>query len=478
MASDSFFDVAGERFFSVFAYSNRRIYESALYIIREEYAESDQNCIMRSRISELLQRYLLPSISSGDFSEEESEYGILDEDELKNKISYIIRNLIKAGWLDEMPTDELENGLIMPPHANLILKNMLSTASRRGPQYESQAYTIYSVLSNAYQEKSGQSMIAALDSAYDDTVNLRDSLRFNINAMRRVGQKILEREEADDIYASFRKDFQEKIVEEYINPLVSMKNQKWYEQKILNILNEWYYSDMSFFLFEQRVRLITSDEESFKKRCAEIRLQLRKTIEYYSQLEKLTSLMYATQEKIMQQSLLRLRYRLSHGSGDDMLTLVNNLLATLKDESDTPFGLRIFSLLSSSWNFSSTSLVDSASFYTLPLEDGDEKSTSLKTPPVMDDEEKERKIEEFYDKIEINYDDSVVMRAFSDGVKEVRASDLKIDSTDEYSSLLYAAVRGLDEDAPYESIWDDAMEEIEISGFKVTNYHFRLREKR
>lgn len=179
----------------------------------------------------------------------------------------------------------------------------------------------------------------------------------------------------------------------------------------------------------------------------------------------------------MQQSLIRLRYRLSHSGGDDMLSLVNNLLATLKDEPDSAFGLRIFSQLSASWNFTSITYADSASFYTPQSDDGEDSNEPLSPPPEMDESERQKSLEDFYDNIESGYDDSVVMNAFKAGKKEVRASELEINTVEEYSALLYAAVRGLDDDAPYESIWDDAFEEIEKNGFTVTNYRFRLREK-
>lgn len=478
MPVNSFFDTAPERFFSPFASPNRRIYEAAMYILREEYSVSEDMCLLRTRITSLLASSLPDSLQSGDFTEDENEYGRLDEDEIRNRIYYVIRNLIRAGWLEEMVTDKLEEAYYIPPYANSILKGMLSIADKRSPRYESLAYTIYSVLSKADEEKNGQSMIAALDSAFEDTVTLQESLRTNINTMRRAGRMITLKEDADDIYAAFREEFQHKIVEEYINPLISMKNQKWYENRILNILGEWFYNDYSFFLIEQRLKTLAPDEETFQKERAAIREKLQKTIDYYKHLSPLTTLMYSTQEKIMQQSLLRLKYRFTHGSGDDMLTLVNGILQTLKNEGESEFGRKLFAALSESWNFTSASYADTASLYSNVRDDSEDGENIMTPRPLPDEKQRAESLADFYSNIEEGYDDRIVIDALEKAPSSgVRASEMEINNIDDYSALLYAAVRGLSDDSPYESVWDEGFEEVEKGGFIITDYLFRMRKK-
>jgi len=191
-------------------------------------------------------------------------------------------------------------------------------------------------------------------------------------------------------------------------------------------------------------------------------------MELYRQLKPLSELMHKTHERIMEQCLVRIKYRFYHGSGDDMLTLMNNILSLLFVK-ESEFSHKFFAKLSSSWNLADISLVNSEALYSFPLsEDG--KNEDFLAPRKSEDGKME--LEAFFSRLDSGVNDAFILSHFIKGQREIEAKDIPLKSEEDYSALLYAAIRGLAEDAPYEALWPEDMECVDNNGFVITNYRF------
>ena len=89
---------------------------------------------------------LEPVVASGDFSEEEKEYGTADD--ISSKVSIIIRRLIECGWIqiEYASSSSFNENVIIPDYAATMIDALYAMMNETHLEYNGFVFSTYAVL--------------------------------------------------------------------------------------------------------------------------------------------------------------------------------------------------------------------------------------------------------------------------------------------------------------------------------------------
>lgn len=190
------FNVIPDNLFSILSSKNKNIYVEALFVLRKAFKQ--EMLISKTDLVAMLIDNLDNMMFDMDFSEEIEpiEDGSLAEGKSFGSLSatahFLLRRLRDTGWVDvEYQVDSFEESITLPEYSVKIINLLFSLTEERVAEYNSHAYSAYSDLRTADQERD-EYMFTALTSAYDKTMLLIDELKTLHNNIRRYHQALNE----------------------------------------------------------------------------------------------------------------------------------------------------------------------------------------------------------------------------------------------------------------------------------------------
>ncbi|MCL6626094.1 Wadjet anti-phage system protein JetA family protein [Alicyclobacillus shizuokensis] len=255
------FDIVPDNLFSILAAPNRRVYFRALMVLRDCYQREVQfrrTDLVTYLISQLEEDLAAVSFNedvnladAGALAGEVEAYGEAvaadpaqaasepGASSVSGRAHTLVRKLIDAGWLAPITeADSLEETLIVPEYASILLDAFADIVDPPDRRYNAFVYSIYSTLRTANEDRD-EFMLQALQSAYDNTVALRESLRSLLHNIHLYYQKLQDRKEIRELLEEHFDEYQVGVALKVYHPLKTVDSVYRFRPRILQVLRSW-----------------------------------------------------------------------------------------------------------------------------------------------------------------------------------------------------------------------------------------------
>ena len=271
-------------FFSILASPNRELYWTALVTLHH-LLEYDLNIPVEDYCIALGDTLSYMELTAEDALDEEEQRLIRQPN---GKVRWIIHRLKRAGWLDTEYQDGTFEEVVAPrDYADQMIRLLLALEQAETKEYNSLVFSTYSVLKQAYEEKSDHMYDALLTARRNTTELLQDlkSLYHNIRYYHQIiGQAVDVNQLLHDYYDEYK-----GMLDRIYHPIKTMDSLPHYRQPILDILNALLVDDEIMERAVGRMVQLHPDEDP---------VEARRTLDYYIQ-ELLSS--YSNVEDILRQ---------------------------------------------------------------------------------------------------------------------------------------------------------------------------------
>ena len=234
------FDILPENLFSILSSPNKRIYINALFVIKECFSQEmslpkDEVAIsITSKMEdELLQ-----------MQNEEIEEKV--DNSLTERAYFILRRLKWAGWIEtEIQDSNFREDIIIPDYAIDILNLLYALTHKKNLEYNSYAYATYSALRVALMEKERSQLYNATLSAYENSINLINSLKSLHHNLGRYYRQITNLQEINSILEEHFDNYKE-YVDRIYHPLKTEDPVNMYKIPIRKMIDRMIGEDETF----------------------------------------------------------------------------------------------------------------------------------------------------------------------------------------------------------------------------------------
>ena len=234
------FDILPENLFSILSSPNKRIYINALFVIKECFSQEmslpkDEVAIsITSKMEdELLQ-----------MQNEEIEEKV--DNSLTERAYFILRRLKWAGWIEtEIQDSNFREDIIIPDYAIDILNLLYALTHKKNLEYNSYAYATYSALRVALMEKERSQLYNATLSAYENSINLINSLKSLHHNLGRYYRQITNLQEINSILEEHFNNYKE-YVDRIYHPLKTEDPVNMYKIPIRKMIDRMIGEDETF----------------------------------------------------------------------------------------------------------------------------------------------------------------------------------------------------------------------------------------
>ena len=187
-----------DRFFSILASTNKELYVQAIFVLRQAF--KTELVIRREDLASMLMDALEEDFARADFSEEAEELDDYEREaadpadsagasNLSGKAHLLLRRLKETGWIEtEYESNSFEENITIPDYAISVMNLLYDLSTERVKEYNSYVYATYAALENSVENP--DYVYQALQTAYQNTVNLIDELKSLFNNIRRYYRRI------------------------------------------------------------------------------------------------------------------------------------------------------------------------------------------------------------------------------------------------------------------------------------------------
>ena len=234
------FDILPENLFSILSSPNKRIYINALFVIKECFS----------------QEMALPKdeVAISITSKMEDELLQMQNEEIEEKVDnslterayFILRRLKWAGWIEtEIQDSNFREDIIIPDYAIDILNLLYALTHKKNLEYNSYAYATYSALRVALMEKERSQLYNATLSAYENSINLINSLKSLHHNLGRYYRQITNLQEINSILEEHFNNYKE-YVDRIYHPLKTEDPVNMYKIPIRKMIDRMIGEDETF----------------------------------------------------------------------------------------------------------------------------------------------------------------------------------------------------------------------------------------
>lgn len=233
------FDIVPNDLFSILASPNRVLYSDALDVLYSAYRENLK--IPETKLYIMLRSKLEQQLADATFDGED-----IDEEELKDisgRARFLIRKLCAKGWFEKERGEDFDEYITVPGYSSRLLElfhQLRDESPIRGYSY---VFGTYSTLKVANDGDSVYDKMAAIYSAYDNTLALINLLQMVYHNVKHFFKIQIEMQEVNKVLTSHFDDYGQKVAEAYIRPLKIKDSVPKYRGPIQTILKSWVEDD-------------------------------------------------------------------------------------------------------------------------------------------------------------------------------------------------------------------------------------------
>lgn len=294
-----------ERFFSVLASPNRRLYWTALVTLHRQL-EYELN-IPADDYRTALGAALVDMEFADEAELDEQEQTLLHTP--NGKANMIIHRLQETGWLDIEYRDNTFEEVIAPrDYADRIIRLLLDLESAEEKEYNSLVFASYSGLKQAYVEKSDH-LYEALMSAKRNTNELVNDLKSLYHNIRYYHQIIGDAVDVNQLLHDYYDEYK-SMIDRIYHPIKTMDSLPLYRQPILDILSGLLLDDE--LLGRAAERMVKQHPDTpLPDAERELKQTIYKLMETYSSVQEIVQQIDRKHRAYTRESVDSIKYRMS-----------------------------------------------------------------------------------------------------------------------------------------------------------------------
>ncbi|QQE80526.1 Wadjet anti-phage system protein JetA family protein [Alicyclobacillus sp. SO9] len=464
------FDVVSTNLFSILAAPNRAVYFRALMVLQACYQREitiHRSTLVTYLVSEMerdLYDFIEDEISDAS-DREASDAATSDEpSSLSSKAHALIRRFVETGWL-QTSTDavELDETLIVPPYAGILLDAFHSIVEPVQQRYNGFVYSVYSNLRTANDDRD-EFMFQGLQAANDNTLALRENLRSLLHNIHSYYQNLHLRQEIRELLAEHFDSYQLSVAIAAYHPLKTFDSVYRFRPRILDILRNWLSlpSVLNQMTKSVRQRRTELDEPDARR---EVVQRITFIIDTFESLDDLLREIDKRHTSYNRASVERLQYLLNTDR-DIKGKLVQLIRALPKVQSNSTSALleemRTLPIYQVKY-------LDSEALYRQP-----KKRVRGAPQPVVqqstDDaafraeaRELMERMNEIYSQKQIG---EFILKQMKDSYR-LASEDMILEEFDDFLRVIVAVVKGDESGVPYEIVWNEDKAVVSVGGYKI-----------
>ena len=432
-----------DRFFSILVSQKKELYVQALFVLRQAF--KTELVIRREDLIVMLMDSLEEDFVNADFSEEAAEEsGTENAENLSGKAHLLLRKLKSTGWIEtEFEARSFEEHITIPDYAVAVMNLLYDLSTERIREYNSYVYATYAALSNA--KDNPDYVYQALQSAWNNTVNLVDELKSLFNNIRRYYAKIAGEENINSLLAAHFDEYKTKIIDTVYYPLKTMDSVPRFKHAIVSILNIWLVSEeMQDSIVQQGLkRHVFENEEDGRDQMFSM---INYIVDTYDGIEEMLSAIDRRHTEYVNASVDHIRYLMNSDRG-----VRGNLIELLKASRDRD----ILETMAEHLTVYRHQFFDDKSLY------AEAKRTKREMGPplaVVKREEPEGVFNAFLKQVRNQYSDKrideYVKRCFGDN-SSFSTKDVPMENTEDFILFLLSSIRAGEKSAPYKIYFEE-----------------------
>ncbi|MCL6443563.1 MAG: DUF5716 family protein [Alicyclobacillus sp.] len=402
------------------------------------------------------------------------EADAIDFGSLSGRAHALIRRLIETGWLQALTDGSgLDETLIVPQYASILLDAFYSIVEPVQQRYNAFVYNVYSNLRTANDERD-EFMFQGLQSAYENTVALRDNLRALLHNIHSYYQNLHQRQEIRELLADHFDSYQLSVAIAAYHPLKTFDSVYRFRPRILEILRTWLTMPSILTQMATSLRQQHSDLDEVAAR-GDIVQRIAFITDTFESLDDLLKEIDRRHTNYNRASVERIQYLLNTDRDiKGKLVQLLRALPKVQDDSETP-------LLEAMRNLPiyQVRYLDPQALYTAPTRRKRGKPQPVLRHNTADDAAFRAEARELMERMNALYSQQriaefILKQMNRDGT--VVSSDLTLQEFDDFLRVMVAVVRGDEPEMPYDIIWDEEKASVVVHGYRIPLMTFVRKE--
>jgi hypothetical protein len=399
----------------------------------------------------------------------------LDYNTLSGKAHALVRRLIETGWLQSHPdATGFGETLIVPRYASILLDAFYSIVEPVQQRYNAFVYSVYSNLRTANDERD-EFMYQALQSAYDSTVALRDSLRALLDDIHSYYQNLHLRQEVRELLAEHFDGYQLSVAIATYHPLKTFDSVYRFRPRILQILREWLtlpslLHGMATSLCKQRPEL---DEVTARGEVVRLIQFIMDTFESLDDLLKEIDKRNASYNRA---SVERLQYLLNTDRDvKGKLVQLLRALPPLQSQSPAPLVEAMREL-----PIYEVRYLDPDGLYTEPIRRKRGQPQPLRRRSTEDDAAFRAEAQELLERMNALFSQQRIAEFILSQMGEggrLSADQLRLAEFDDFLRVIVAFIKSDEREMPYEIVLDKETGTVVVNGYRIPAMTFLRKEQ-
>ena len=225
----------------------------------------------------------------------------------------MLRKLKGTGWIEaEFEARRFEEHITIPDYAVAVMNLLYDLSTERIRESNSYVYATHAALSNA--KDNPDYVYQALQSAWNNTVNLVDELKSLFNNIRRYYARIAGEDNVNTMLAAHFDEYKTKIIDTVYYPLKTMDSVPRFKHAIVSILNIWLVSEeMQDSIVQQGLkRRVFENEEDGREQMFSM---INYIVDTYDGIEEMLSAIDRRHTEYVNASVDHIRYLMNSDRG-------------------------------------------------------------------------------------------------------------------------------------------------------------------
>ncbi|UOF91229.1 DUF5716 family protein [Fodinisporobacter ferrooxydans] len=399
--------------------------------------------------------------------------GMEGEQTLSGQAHALIRRLLECKWLTSVPDENsLDELLIVPDYAILVLDVLHSIVHPIDKPYNSFVYSTYSVLRTANEER--DYMFPALQSAYDHTQDLLASLRALLHNIHKFYQSLQERQDIRGLLEEHFDEYQVLVAAKTYHPLKTVDSVHRFRPRILSLLREWLQDSEVLDLLVQSMRTHRSGIQDDTARYEIIRM-IQFILDSFETMDSFLHEIDRRNSAYSRASVERIQYLLN--SDRNTKGKLVELLKHLPKLQDTE-QMSTSSILPEMEKLPifRVEYTDSYGLFTEPTRRQRGKTQPLKTKDKVPDVLFAAEADELIERAKSLFSNEHIIEFIlsqmpAEGILEAHA--LTIDEVEDFLRTMVAVIKADESDIPYSLAWDDEADAVIVNGYRIPALTFK-----
>lgn len=388
----------------------------------------------------------------------------------RDKANWMLRRLEFYGWIEIEVDKSYVQRVSFNEHAVKIIKTLLEIAEGKKIEYQGYIYTIYSLV----RSNTGNSGIELL-SIVENTDMLITGLKNLNSGIKHYIDELTKYKTPAEIMDVLFNDYIENIVDKAYHRLLTSDNVSKFRPEIVERLESKSHSKT---YIEKASKEIASIREITIEEAKELVYQhIHEVIDAFLNMDEILADINHKNTQYQKAAINRAKFFLL--GGEDVRGQIKELLSTLNEQINEEHldlgGIYRIAYLDDLIRVFSVGMVDEKSLY-VPIEGKKEFKPVEIFEDGVDEALRQQKLKAMLDKMErvlnpqkIN---DYICTCMKDR-KQMRASELPINSTEDFIKLIYVRLYGQRKNMKYHI---ETGEDIEINGYRFRDYEIYKKE--